>query len=63
MGSWHCNGIYKSWIEVDFIGFVTIHGKYKPSVVNDHSYYITKKYFYHKTSKDLKKTVSFLAGS
>ena len=62
MGSWHCNGIYKSWIEVDFIGFVTLHGKCKPSMVNDRSYCITKKYFYHKTSKDLKKTVSFLAG-
>ena len=62
MGSWHCNGIYKSWIEVDFTGFVTIHGKSKPSRVNDNFYHITKKYFTHKTSKDLKKTISFLAG-
>ena len=26
-------------------------------------YHITKKYFFHKTSGDLKKTVAFLSGS
>lgn len=62
MGSWHCNGAYKSWIEVDFTGYITIHGKSKPSLVNESFYHITKKYFFHKTSKDLKKTVSLLSG-
>ena len=62
MGSWHCNGIYKSWIEVDFTGYITIHGKSKPLLANENVYHITKKYFFHKTSKDLKKTISLLAG-
>jgi len=63
MGSWHCGGIYKSWLEVDFTGYITLHGKSKPSVVNDNFYHTTKKYFTHKTSKDLKKTVSLVAGT
>lgn len=62
MGSWHCNGAYKSWIEVDFTGYITIHGNSKPSLVNEGFYHITKKSFFHKTSKDLKKTVSLHSG-
>jgi len=63
MGSWICNGIYKSWVDVDFTGYITVHGKHKPPTADASLYFITKKYFLHKTSKDLKKTVSFLAGT
>ena len=57
MGSWNCTGIYKSWIDVDFTGYVTIHGKAKPSPADASFYYIAKKYFSHKTSTDLKKNL------
>ena len=61
MGSWKHNGVHHSWVEVDDLGFVTSHGKLKPpSAAN--VYRLTKKYFTHKTSLDLKKTAAFLGG-
>ena len=55
------NGVHHSWVEVDDFGFVTSHGKLKPpSAAN--VYRLTKKYFTHKTSLDLKKTAAFLGG-
>jgi len=36
------------WIDVDFSGFVTTHGKSKPYV-----YHLSKKYFAHKTFDSL----------
>ena len=62
MGSWRCNGIYKSRIEVDFTGYITIYGKSKRLLAIENFYHITEKYFFHKTSKDSKKSVSLLAG-
>ena len=62
MGSWKYNGVYRSWIDVDEDGFVTSHGKKKP-VEAENPYHITKKYFYHKTSIDLKKIVAILTGN
>ena len=61
MGSWRCNGVYRSWLKVNDIGFVTCYGKSKPVAGSD-TYNMTRKYFLHKTSKDLKKTVAFLSG-
>jgi len=46
---------------VDFSGFVTTHGKSKPSYLAN-VYHLSKKYFAHKTSTDLKKTVALIAG-
>ena len=61
MGSWKHNGVHHLWVEVDDLGFVTSHGKLKPpSAAN--VYRLTKKYFTHKTSHDLKKTTAFLGG-
>lgn len=62
MGSWRCNGVYHSWMEVDEIGFVTSHGKSKPPAASN-VYNMTRKYFLHKTSVDLKKTVAFLTST
>ena len=63
MGSWTCNGVYRSWVDVDDTGFVTSHGKSKPKVPEANTFYVTKKYFVHKTSKDLKKSIVFIAGN
>ena len=52
---------YHSRVEVNDLGFVTSHGKSKPSPAAN-VYYVTKKYFTHKTSVDLKKTIAFLGG-
>ena len=60
MGSWKYNGVYWSWVEVDEDGFVTAHGKQQP-MESEAVFHITKKYFVHKTSTDLK-TVALLAG-
>ena len=43
-------------------GFVSSHGKLKPTKLSTGVYLITKRYYVHKTSKDLKKTVVFLSG-
>ena len=44
MGSWKHNGVHHSWVEVDDLGFVTSHGKLKPSSP-PYVYRLTKKYF------------------
>lgn len=62
MGSWQSNGVYRAWINVDSNGFVSSHGKSKPIKSSASVYLITKKYYVHKTSKDLKKTFVFLSG-
>ena len=62
MGSWKHNGVYHCWVEVDNIGFISSHGKSKSSSAAN-VYRVTKKYFTHKTSADLKKTVAFLGGN
>lgn len=63
MGSWRCNGVYHSWLKVDDVGFVSVYGKEKPlDIDTTQLFYLTKKYFVHKTSQDLKKTIAFLAG-
>ena len=62
MGSWQLNGVYRAWVHVDSNGFVTSHGKMKPTKSSTGVYLITKKYYVHKTSKDLKKTIVFLSG-
>lgn len=61
MGSWKYNGIFYTWLEVDENGFTTSYGKSKPMGI-DNIFHLTKKYFVHKTSNDLKKTVAFIAG-
>ena len=61
MGSWKHRGVHHSWVEVDDLGFVTSNGKLKPSSAPN-VYRLTKKYFTHKTSRDLKKTIAFLGG-
>ena len=63
MGSWQSNGVYRSWVHVDSNGFVTSHGKSKPAKSSSGVYMITKKYYVHKTSNDLKKTIVFLSGT
>ena len=60
MGSWTCNGVYRSWVDV---GFVTSHGKSKPEVPESNTFYVTKKYIVHKTSENLKKLIVFIAGN
>ena len=65
MGSWLSKGVYKSWVDVDETGFVSAYGQSKPKNVPDsniHVFYVTRKYLMHKTSKDLKKIIVFLAG-
>ena len=62
MGSWQYNGVYRTWLEVDDAGYVATLGKQKPSQSSPNIYYITKKYFVHKSSSDLKKTVAILTG-
>ena len=63
MGSWQSNGVYRAWMDVDSNGFVSSHGKSKPTKSSSSGIYvITKKYYVHKTSKDLKKTIVFLSG-
>ena len=63
MGSWKYNGVYRAWVTVDSNGFVSSHGTCKPTVRDSASlFYICKKYFVHKTSSDLKKTVALLSG-
>ena len=66
MGSWKYNGVYRTWVTVESDGYMTIHGKMKPSEsqikeegILDH---LEKKYFVHKTSTDLKKTVALISG-
>ena len=57
------NGVYCSWLEVDETGFVSTLGKDKPSQPGPNTYYyITKKYFVHKSSSDLRKIVAILSG-
>ena len=46
------------WLKVSEDGFTTTYGN--DSVEN--LFRLTKKYFVHKTSNDLKKTVTFIAG-
>ena len=62
MGSWQYNGVYHSWLEVDETGFISTLGKSKPSQPGPNTYYITKKYFVHKSSRDLRKIVAILSG-
>ena len=62
MGSWQYNGVYHSWLTVNDIGFVSTLGKQKPSEVASDMYCITKKYFVHRTSSDLKKIAVILSG-
>ena len=62
MGSWQYNGVYQSWLEVDENGFISTLGKNKPSQPAPNTYYITKKYFVHKSSRDLRKIVAILSG-
>ena len=62
MGSWQYNGVYHSWLTVDDIGFVSTLGKQKPAKITSNMYYVTKKYFVHRTSSDLKKIVVILSG-
>lgn len=61
MGSWQSNGVYRAWIHVDSNGFVSSHEKLKPTKSSG-VYLVTKKYYVHKTSKDLKKIIVFLSG-
>ena len=63
MGSWQYNGVYRAWLEVDDSGYIATLGKQKPSQRSPNTYFITKKYFVHKSSGDLKKTVAFLTGN
>ena len=63
MGSWQYNGVYRTWLEVDESGYIATLGKKKPSQGTPNTYFITKKYFVHKSSGDLKKTVAFLTGN
>ena len=62
MGSWRHNGVYHTWLDVDSNGHVSTLGKQKPLQPAPHTYYITKKYFVHKSSSDLKKNVTTLSG-
>ena len=62
MGSWQYNGVYHTWLEVDELGFISTLGKQKPLQPAPDTYYITKKYFVHKSSSDLKKIVAILSG-
>ena len=49
------------WL-VESDGFMITHGKSKPSEEEDESlYHLEKKYFVHKTSADLKKTIAILS--
>ena len=62
MGTWQYNGVYRAWLVVDDSGFVETLGRTKPSTITSNTYCITKKYFVHKSSGDLKKTVAMLCG-
>ena len=63
MGSWKYNGVYRAWATVESDGFTSTHGNRKPCRSEEGTvYHIVKKYFVHKTSADLKKTVAFLSG-
>lgn len=59
MGSWKYNGVFVVWVDVAENGFTTTctYGKIKPAGAKN-MYRLTKKYFVHKTSRDLKKTVA-----
>ena len=62
-GTMGYNAVYKLWVSVESGGFMVSHGKEKPSTtIHGTLYHVTKKYFVHKTSRDLKKTVAFLSG-
>ena len=62
MGSWKHNGTFLTWLEVDENGFTKTYGRSKPGNCDNNVYHLTKKYFFHKTSKDLKKVVAFISG-
>ena len=62
MGSWQYNGVYQTWLEVDENGFISTLGKNKPLQPAPDTYYITKKYFVHKSCGDLRKIVAVLSG-
>ena len=66
MGSWKYNGVYRTWVTIESDGYMTIHGNLKPSEsqVKEEGtlYHLEKKYFAHKTSTDLKKTVALISG-
>ena len=66
MGSWKYNGVYRTWVTVESDGYMTTHGKMKPSEsqIKEEGtlYHLEKKYFVHKTSTDLKKTVALISG-
>ena len=47
---------------VDENGFISTLGKNKPSQPAPDTYYITKKYFVHKSCGDLRKIVAVLSG-
>lgn len=47
MGSWQANGVYRAWVNVNSNGFVSSHGKSKPTKSSNGVYLITKKYFVH----------------
>ena len=55
---------YTARVTVESDGFMITHGKLKPSEEEDESlYHLEKKYFVHKTSADLKKTIAILSGT
>ena len=55
--------MYKSWVDVDETGFVSVYEQAKPKNVPDlNLFHVTKKYLVHKTSKDLKKIIVLRAG-
>ena len=50
-------------MNVESDGFMVMHGKVKPSQDEDNSlYHLEKKYFVHKTSTNLKKTIAVISG-
>ena len=61
MGAWKDNGHFKQWCSVTEDGAVTFHGKTRPST-HDSMYFITRKYYVNKSSRDVQKMVILLKG-
>ena len=61
MGAWKDNGRYKQWCSVTENGSVTFHRKTRPST-HDSTYFITRKYYVNKSSRDVQKMVVLLNG-